>query len=328
MEREDILVVRQEKQTFALKVLSAGSIIKGTLVKNSHYPNQSQAAVEVLPQHVLVNLGKNPRPGSVYGVDVTHVIGKKYHDDFGQIFFMYKPKKEVGEALMKSFSIAASKLKKAGLGFAVGDGIWEVRSADEGGKYAGKYVPSRNEKMPPVFAIRPEKCAISDFPYVVYHEMAHHIHKRYVTSTKLQAKWIQLFNTSIKLQSIPKAESLAIMEMALGSEGPLQDVLSDMSDDQQLAFRHIMKLIRQDHSVSLKELNLLKEAEQLDEIRDLWPQRTIHKKELAPVVSEYATKAVDELIAESIAFYLSGKKLPVNISTLVEKTLSHAKSNQ
>jgi hypothetical protein len=53
----------------------------------------------------------------------------------------------------------------------------------------------------------------------------------------------------------------------------------------------------------------------------------VSKKDLAPLVTEYATKHVKELVAESIAYHLSGKKLPKEVESLVDKTFSYAKSN-
>ena len=53
-----------------------------------------------------------------------------------------------------------------------------------------------------------------------------------------------------------------------------------------------------------------------------------HKKDLAPVVSEYATTNYHELIAESIAFHLTKRKLPAPIAALVEKSLGFAKAKQ
>ena len=38
-----------------------------------------------------------------------------------------------------------------------------------------------------------------------------------------------------------------------------------------------------------------------------------------------ATKSVYELIAESVAFFLMGKKLPKRVQDLVDKTLSYAR---
>jgi hypothetical protein len=64
-----------------------------------------------------------------------------------------------------------------------------------------------------------------------------------------------------------------------------------------------------------------------DDIRGLWPLRNIPRKELAPIVSEYATKNHKELFAESFAYLLTGKKLPEPIVRLLEKSISHAKAN-
>jgi hypothetical protein len=304
-------------------------IVTGTLTKNSHIQTL-RSTVEVPIKDVIINLGTEPYPGKVHGCDVTNLHrGKKTHDDFGDIHFFYKPDPEVGTKLMAAFSKAYKVLKHARLDFLVQPDtcVWEVLPF-HGEKYAGMYMRSKNtEKAPHRFQIRPEIMPATEWPYVVYHELGHHLHKEFATGSKLQAAWIQLFNTTIKVSNIRKEQSTEMLEALLAQEDQPSDFKSNLSEEDVLIYKLILKTIQQQHSISVKELDLLFEADFRDDIRALWPTRGISKKDLAPVISEYATKNFNETLAEAVAYRLTGKKLPKSVEALVDRTFSYARSN-
>jgi hypothetical protein len=183
------------------------------------------------------------------------------------------------------------------------------------------------EMAPHRFQIRPEIMPSSDFPYVIYHELGHHLHKEFATGTKLQAEWIQLFNTSISVSSIRKDQSTELLDNLLGQEDVPSAFKANLSEEDTVIYKLILKNIQQQHSLSVKELDLLFEADYRDDIRSVWPTRGISKKDLAPIVSDYAATRYEELIAESIAYRLTGKKLPKDVTALVDKTFSFSRSN-
>jgi hypothetical protein len=250
--------------------------------------------------------------------------------DYGDVHFFYKIKKETGASLMAAFDKSLKILKKHRLDFLperwADLAVWEVLSAELGGKYAGRYKHSRApEKNPHRFQIRPEKLPVTEFEYCILHETAHYLDAELLESPKLKAAWIRLFNTSIALKTIPKEQSIKLMESLLSGQTPPSAFPSELEEDDALAYRHIIRTIKSEHAVGVKELDTLFETDNADEIRDLWPRRTIHQKELAPIVSEYATTNVTELLAESVAFHLLGRKLPKKITELVEATFSYAR---
>lgn len=323
----DYLIAKEGKRKFCMVVASAvKDTIKGHLSKNSHLPGQ-KFEVEVAPSSVVLNLGPTPTPGSVYGASIEVLRGKKFHEVFGHIAFMYPIKKEEGGALMQSFEIATKILKKHGLLGLAGNGVWEVRSADEGGKYAGTYRHSKSDKHPHVYCIRPEKCPRDLYPYVILHELAHHARFEYASSPRIIASWIKEFNTTIKLRPISKTDSVKYLEELMSSKDVLPSKFGSTLDAEQTTdYKHILAVIRRHHAISPRELDTLYETDNFEAIRELWPQRTIQIKELKPSVSEYATTKVEELIAEAISFYLTGKKLPASLTKLTEKTLSYIKT--
>lgn len=306
-------------------------IVTGVLEKFSHIPSKKQL-VEVSTKDIVLNLGDDPYPGKVHGIDVSELYrGRKTHDYFGPIYWFYKPEADLGNALIKAFDKTHKTLKHAGLDFLVSPDtcIWEALPY-HGEKYAGMYIHSKKpDLMPHRFQIRPEIMPATDWPYVIQHELGHHCHLQYVTSRKLNAAWIRLYNTSIQVSSIKASKSQEFLDGLLGqAENHPSDYKSLLSEEDTLLYKLVLKNIQTQHSLSPRELDLLFDAEYYDDIRNVWPTRGISKKDLAPIVTEYATKNYKELFAESFALLMTGKKLPKNVQALMEKSLSYAKTNR
>lgn len=301
-------------------------IVEGVQEKNSHI-QKMRNGFEIPLGNIVIDLGPEPHPGTVHGFKVGHrFVGKITHDFFGNVCYLYKAPKEVREKLSAAFDLAAKIITKAGFE-APEASVWEVHPKDGGGKYAGFYTHSpKIEKAPHRFAIRPECVPTSEYVYVILHEFAHHLHAQYMTGAKLNAAWLKLYNTSIKPQTIKKETSQLLVQALVDGEECPSDFKTGLDEEQRNAFNWIIRQIKTDHGVSIKELDTLFEAQYKDEIEKLWPTRTLAKKELAPIVSEYATKNYHELVAESLAFHWTKKKLPANVTALIDKSLSYART--
>ncbi len=304
-------------------------IMSGYHEKNSHI-NSLKTSFEIPVKDVVLDAGLKPHPGSAYGFDLVNLFTvRKAHSFFGTVNFMYRPEKDAAVKLFSAFDQAEKILTKCGLYFPAGVSTWEIQSKEAKGKWAGSFRASNKpDTHPHRFAIKPESLPNSEYVYVILHEFAHYLHHSALKSPKLNAAWIKAFNTSIKLQTVKKEVAVNLLEMLVSGEERPSDFKSGLDEEQRNAFNWIIRTIKSDHSVSIKELDTLFEADAKDEIRSLWPQRTLHKKDLQPVVSEYATTNYHELLAESFAFYWTKRKLPANITKLVEKSLSVAKASQ
>jgi hypothetical protein len=313
---------------FKISGISKG-VVSGVLEKNAHV-QQLRKTVEVTTKDVVLGLGNDPYPGRVHGCDTSLLYrGRKTHEAFGPLHWFYTPETEIGEKVVKAFDKSYKILKNNRLEFLVQPEtcIWEIQPYN-GEKYAGMYKRSRDpEKNPHRFLIKPEIIEPVQFPYVVTHELAHHMHSEFATGKKLNAAWVRLYNTSIKVEAISKEKSLELLTNLCEQEDLPSDFKGQLAEDDAIVFKWIMKTITQQHKLTIKELDLLFEADCKDDIKALWPSRGVSKSDLEPVVSDYACKNVRELFAEAVSFKLVGKSLPKAVEALVEKTFSYARSN-
>lgn len=301
--------------------------VEALLERNCHIQGL-RATLTVKLDDVVLNLGTDPYPGKVHGHDVGTLFRKRLnHEKFGDINFFYRPEKQVLADLKSSMDSVSAKLKKAGLLFLLHDIVFEVLPYTGVGRYAGMFMKSKNEKIPDRIQIRPEMVTTVDYAYVWYHELGHHLHLSFCQSKKLNATWLKLYMTSIRVEAVKKDTSQKLLDLLLDGQECPSDFKSGLDEEDALAFKWIIRTIQQVNGLSIKELDTLFEAEMKDEIKRVWPVRNIPRKELAPIVSEYATVNVKELIAECFAFYMAGKKLPEPIVRLLEKTISYAKAN-
>ena len=301
-------------------------IVEGVQERNCHI-QKLRNGFEIPTVNIVIDLGPEPHPGTVHGFKVGHrFAGKVTHDFFGDICYLYKTPKEVRVKLEDAFDRAAKIITKAG--FEAPDySTWEVHPKDGGGKYAGYYRHNKNpEKDPHRFAIRPESVPTSEYLYVILHEFAHHIHAQYMPGAKINAAWLRLYNTSIKPQTIKKETSQLLVQALVAGEERPSDFKTGLDEEQRNAFNWIIRQIKTDHGISIKDLDTLFEAEYKDDIEKLWPMRTLAKKDLAPIVSEYACLNHHELFAESLAFHWTKKKLPTGVTNLIDKSLSYART--
>lgn len=328
--KNDYFIARQEQGAdFLARALedSDGGDVEAVAEKLCHIAGQRNT-LTVAKKNLKLNLGPTPHPGKVYGLDVSRLYyTKKLHDSFGQIHFFYKPDKQIVKDLWQTMDKVAKKLKKVGLEFLLDGIVWEIEPYNNE-KFAGMFVSSKNEKIPNRIQFKPESMVATEYAYLLFHELGHNLHLTYATGKKLNAYWLRLFNTSIRVATVRKETAAQLLEQLMEQEDPPSAFKGQLSEDDALAFKWIVRTIQSVNGLGIKDLDTFFEADMKDDIRKLWPTRTIPRKELEPIVSEYATRNMRELVAESFAFHMTGKKLPEQIVKLLEKTYSYAKANR
>ena len=328
MQKDDFLICKESKnpRKFLVRVSSLSKdVVHGVLEKDYYIPSRRKS-IEVPVQNIVCNLGQNPLPGKVYGVDTTHWLAFKNHDAFGKIHFFTNPGKELGRALMKAFDVAEHRLHHYGLDNSIEPSlIYEVRPRH--GKLAGRYFHSRDEeRYPHRIELYPEimATAVSKLPYVILHEHGHHIHAKYLTQPKVNAAWIKLFNTSIAPRDIPVSLSKRILKELLSSGEAPSRAVKLLDEDDAAVCRFIYRYISKERSIGISELDFLAASGNNEAIEELWPTHSLEKKELAPIITDYAAKNFRETFAEAFSLHLTGIKLPKAVVSLLEKSIQHA----
>ena len=296
-----------------------------------HIPKLRQVGT-ISFRDVLINLGPDPAVGKVYGIEV----GERYqgavdHEHFGQIHLFYKMEKDVKKDLFLACDKVYKILRKLGIEFILDGVIWEIVPVT-GGKFAGMHILSRKgDEVTNRIKLQLESDPASEYVYLILHELGHQLHKNYVTSNRLNARWIKLFNTSIKPQNIKKEVSSTLLENLLAGEDMPSDYRRLLPAEDQAAYRWVLRSIAQTYGISVNELDILFEADEKEDIRRIWPTRTISHKELEPVISEYACKSYKETLAETFALMYTKRNreaLPDTAIRLMEKSISFAKTQR
>jgi hypothetical protein len=331
MRKGDYGIAKQDQgKDYLFKALadSDSRSVEAVLEKDCHVQGLRHTMTVALSD-VVLNLGSDPHPGKVYGYDVGTLHRKRLtHDKFGDVHFFYRPDKQVLADLKESMDKVAERLKRQDLLFLLDNMIFEVLPYN-GEKFAGRFLKSKNEKLPKRIQIRPEIMPASEYQYVWYHELGHNLHLDYCKpAKKLNASWLKLFNTSIRVDTIKKDKSQQLLDALIGGEEPPSDFKRGLDEEDALAFKWLIRTIQQVNGLSIQDLDILFEADMKDEVAKVWPVRNISHKELAPIVSDYATVNFKELFAECFAFYMVKKKLPEPIVKLMERSISYAKANR
>jgi hypothetical protein len=281
---------------------------------------------------VLVNLGKDPAPGKVYGVDVTNRYRKTIHSDvWGPIHFFVKPDKDHMKMLRLGLDVTAKKLEKMDLLDFMGKFQTEIRAKK--GKYAGMYVHDRNGESKVWYA--PETCGDqATMNYVIFHEFGHVLRYNGLTRVKARARWQRMFQQSIapvvvSKKNLDRLLAHLLSQAEIGTEFSLGNVIKEYAAEDEsiiISVKALTRWMRNVHHISPRELDVLWSANDTATLQSLWPTSSIDTSKLAPILTDYATRNVEELVAESFAYYALGKKLPAHIHKLLERSLDEIRS--
>jgi hypothetical protein len=289
--------------------------------------------VEIEADQVLVNLGSEPHPGKVYGIDVENLYrATKEHPVWGSICFFRPLPKELAQALRKALDKTGERL--TAMGFEPLFERFVVEILNPHGQYGGMYVHKKGKDAVGRLKLylTEEHAAGAEMNYILYHEFGHAIQCLCLHKPSIHAAWMKLFRTSVQCKPIGadtfnrlKKAILSVEQDMVKSLSP-PELINSTEDDDLLAFKVALRYMSQVYHVSARDFRSLLEAGSQDTVKGIWPKIDIDVDDLKPIVSEYATKNVSELFAESFAYYMTkSRKLPSDVHALMEKSLSYAK---
>lgn len=338
MNEKDYLICKfqgkQDDKPFIARVNSIGKeTIEVILEKNVHHDRK---VIEITKKDIVVRLGPTPAPGTVYGCDVSNLYIKTLsHDFWGTLYCFVKLPPETLKVLRNSLDRTAKIIARLGL-----EDFMEVFSVElraKKGKYAGMYKHSKEGQN--VIQLSPEWAQnhAETLDYVLLHEFGHAIRYNGLTHRKARSRWLKLFHQSVKPDLIEHKDLMKVLKAIkalkkaddlIGFSEALKFLADEEGDEMVHCTKILLRWFKQIHHISVKDLNVMWEAEDYEQIESLWPTVSIDSSKLDPLVSDYACLNAEELFAEAFAYYAQKKKLPNSVMTLMDKSLSIIKSNK
>jgi hypothetical protein len=329
LERGHYLVVREpNSKPFLMQLTSIKKdTLSGLLEKDRHL---DPTEVEIKKKNILINLGPEPSSnypnGKVYGVETNdRYITNIKHSVWGDIFFFVRLDKDTKSILRHSLDRTANKIQKLKLEHLIEGTITEIRAKQ--GRWAGKYIHSKKENEPSRMLYAPDWAEGSPkaMDYVILHEFGHRVRFAGITSKKLRARWLKVYNKSIaQIVVDPSIFTKGLSERQDG-ELTLRQALKEIIDDNE-DYKSDLKVIarwfKQVHHLGFRELALLWDTQDYEVFNSLWPENEIDSSDLNPIISTYGCKNFEEMFAEVFSMHFTGQKIPGKIAEFLEKSLA------
>jgi hypothetical protein len=301
--------------------------VLGTLERDPHI---KRVQLDVETKNIVCNLGPDPHPGRVHGIDTGFLYRKSFdHPFWGEIHFFTKLDKLTIKAFRSALDTSAKIVQKAKLQEFTTCVLTEISAKN--GKWAGKYIHGGREK-PNRVRYAPEFAAgnRAAMEYVILHEFGHVVRFNGLTTPKWKARWVNAYRRSVEPTVVTKDQLRAFHKAVFANpEGSasfttaLNDAVED-KEDNKIAMKAILRWIKDTHRLTVKDLSILYQSKNIDDLESVWPTGIVDTSKLKPLITEYATKNPEETFAEAFAFHLTGKKLPKSITGLMEESIRYA----
>lgn len=288
------------------------------IIDNSDMQNES-ARTEVTFEHheVIANLGRNPFSGRCFNVSIEPFFRSKKINPWGVVSFYRDMTEDQFNLLTQALKTAGGVAKQRS--WFPPNVIVEVRNPK--GKFSGSYRHTKKDDTPDILTLSLKDEHFEDLPYVINHELGHGVWFTLVSSS-LKSKWISLYTKSTVLSDVTKLDLIS-MRNDLIKCGSCGDYFASVKDDEAkpIMASEVFKFINRKHKLSKNDLDILLEDKDVD-LTDIFPLKPMQIGSKSLLVSEYATKSVTELFAESFAFFILDRELPKEVKSLMKETLA------
>lgn len=314
---KDYVIVKEQKKPFLLHVSkTTEKEVTGTLEHNRAYDPQ---VVTIAKSCIIANLGNlmvKPMLGSVFGIQIEPFIKTLVHPDWGDVHFFKPITKEEGLAIKDELTKTAKLLRSKGFFKFCKEGNLSTEIRPQKSMNAGMYkYRTVSGEHADIMVLRP----YTGFPlrHVILHEAAHGVWFHQL-SKQTHVKWVKLYKSFAKVRSYDHTDLLRIKKWYLKESTPVRDFKGSLEEVDAIIFEQCISFVRASTRLSIAHINLLAESRELENIMEYWPNDLVDAT-FDTVVSDYSTKNVEELFAESFAFWMQGKKLPKSVTRLLEE---------
>lgn len=300
-----------------------GDTVFGTLDANRAYEPQQ---VDFPVSQIIAELGTNPPAGTVYGCKIEPYTGTRTHPIWGKvhIFGYAKTDPQVNE-LGKALNRIGEALRKEKLGSFIVDSNLELEMRQPRGQYGGMYKHRMTKGVYSDRIILMHK-GDADVNHILAHESGHGIWYMNLTP-QWHAKWVRLYSLFASYTD-SSDQALESLKERYFSEGVLiSDFMNLLTEEEQVLFQAAIRNVAAYSRLSLQEIDLLADAQQLEVVANGWPH-SLKSADFEIAITEYGAKSPKEFFAEAFAFWLNKKMLPKRVQKLVEATLSFVRTQQ
>lgn len=308
--KDDYAIVRDDKNRYHLVLVQAihkdGSLFCVYEKSRMKEPREETLSAE----SVVVNLGPNPPPGTVYGCDVQ-LFRYSLSSGWGSVHFFRDLDKDEKSKLRLALKHAYTQLEERKLSSFLPIDI-EVRYPR--GKYEGWY---KHAKGGDVMRLMPKIYDTEALLHTIFHEAGHGVWWNLVPN-HIKAEWILCYYQNVSISNAT-AQSILDLGKQCSAADSTHDVLSVLDEEEAAVFNACLAYIANTHYISRDDLNILLAARK--PIKNYWPRLPMQLADIETQIGEYAGKNVNEFFAEAFRIFMCAK-LPATLHRLMIKTLS------
>ena len=283
------------------------------LEKNRYTEKESNESVDA--EAVLLNLGPEPKYGSVYGNQIEPRLKTIAIRNWGELHLYTKL--EHKDALKSALKTVWDKIEAIEVTelFPLELEVRHIRG-QKGGEYA--YRPDGVDVIR-LFNLPSLMIDEDEIVYLLCHEVGHGIWYRLLEEDQ-RARWVNLYAKIFKHEVVGHKEMVKMLRDFSDSGQTIKDFKSELDEDEEPLFDTAINTIKSNFNLSAREINTLVRTNRLN-IDDLMPSCSVEFGEPKELLTEYARKDVYEMFCECVAIHMTGKKLPPPVMKVMEKTV-------
>lgn len=320
VEQDDYIIVQIGKKN---KLVFAHSPKRNTGYLEETLNTNEPVAIEYDANTLIANLGKDPKPGKVFGVEIMPHLGE-IDTPIGPMHFYRKVTDAEKEAIRIGVKKAHKKVSDLGLEKVFPISRIEVHNPK--GKWAGTYsVNFKTGEAVDLIKLFPKILEDQIYnQYIFIHELAHAVWYRFVPE-KVRALWLEQYNTMTKVSKAKKADMESLCQSLVNSQMSIREFQRDLEEDELALFKEALSYLKKVHKMSPEDANVLLNQNS-KVLAEIWPTSASFSNtdSVTALMGEYAGTNVQEMFAEAFALDLTGKQIPKTVKKLLDKTIKAA----